>query len=103
LTDFDGLTLTHGHVVINKIHRDTICKHSQCGGDILDGTMDKLSGGIPPLLEESVKLCHTLTKFFKQLDSHSKMIPKSFSGKKGSSMKSPHKLVVPFDPLHLQL
>jgi hypothetical protein len=77
---FDGLTLTHGQVVINKIRWDTIYQYSQCGGDLLDGAMAKLFGGILSLLEESIELCHTLTNVFKQLDSHSKMAPKILFG-----------------------
>jgi hypothetical protein len=34
--------------------------------------MAKLSGGIPPLIEESDKLHHTLCIVFEQFDSHSK-------------------------------
>jgi hypothetical protein len=39
----DSLTLTHRRVVINKISRDTVSQHVQCGGDLLGGAMAKLS------------------------------------------------------------
>jgi hypothetical protein len=42
-----------------------ICQYSQCGIDLPDGAMAKLSSGIPPLLEESVKLCDTLANGLK--------------------------------------
>jgi hypothetical protein len=80
---FDGLTLTHGQVDINKIHRDTICQHEQCGGDLLDSAMAKLSDGIPPLLEKCGILHETLTNDFKQFDSHPEIASKIIFGVNG--------------------
>jgi hypothetical protein len=37
-----------------------LCQHAQCGGELLDCAMAKISGTILPLLEESIILHHTL-------------------------------------------
>jgi hypothetical protein len=76
LDTLDGLTLTHDQVIINKIIRDAVCQHVQCGGDLLDCYMAKLSGGILPLLKKSIIPHDTFTNGVKQLDTHSETLPK---------------------------
>jgi hypothetical protein len=74
-------------VVINKISRDVVYQHAQCGGDLLDGAMAKLFGDIPPLLKKFVKHHDTLTNGAKEFDVHSEMPPKIIFGKMGSTTK----------------
>jgi hypothetical protein len=101
---FDGLTITHGQVVINKIHRDNLCQHVQCGGDLLDGAMAKLFGDIPPLLEKCAVLHNRLANGFEQFDSHYETPRKIFFWKNGIIHKvSPYQLIVSFNPLLPQL
>jgi hypothetical protein len=76
LDALDGLTLTHGLVVINKISQDVVCQHAQCGTELMDGAMSKLWSDIPPLLEKSIILHVTFTNGVKQLDAHSETPPK---------------------------
>jgi hypothetical protein len=100
LDTLDGLTHTHGQVVINEISRDVACQHAQCGGDLLDCAMARLSGGIPPLLKKSIMPHDTFTNGIKQLDTHSEMPPKiAFQIYWIINKVAPHQLVVPFDPL----
>jgi hypothetical protein len=99
LDTLDGLNLTHGQVVINKISRDAVCQHAQCGGDLLDGAMAKISD-IIPLLKKSIAPHDTFTNGVKQLDIHSKTPVKiTFQINWIIHIVAPHQLVVPFDPL----
>lgn len=101
---FDGLALTHCQMIINKICRNAICHHTQCGSDLLVGAMAKLSGAIPPLLKETIIFLHTLGNVCKQLCAHPKPaaeVPLRINGVLHEV--APHKPVVCINPLPPQL
>jgi hypothetical protein len=91
-------------VVINKIHQDTIFQHSQCGIDLLDGAMTKLSAAFllcsknPSNFVTHSQICSN------NLIQILKWHQKTLFGESGIVHGvSPHQLVGPFDPLPPQL
>jgi hypothetical protein len=76
--------------------------HAQCGSDLLDGVMAKLSDGIPHLLKKSIILHNTFTNGVKQSDAHLVAPPKIiFWLNRIINKVAPHQLVVPSNPLPL--
>jgi hypothetical protein len=77
----------HGQVIINKTRRDTICQHSQCDSDLLDGGMVKLSRDLPLFLKNLLNFVRHSEKFSNNLIPVLKRREKYFSREMGSSTK----------------
>jgi hypothetical protein len=61
--------------------------------------MPKLSYGIPPLLEEHIKLLHLSCDVLEQVDAHPKTLPKIAFGICRIFIEiRPHQLIVSFNP-----